>query len=128
MVIRGRSNIVGKPLAMAMTNVGATVSVLNSKTPDGYSLLQMQHADVVVLASGNAKDVAPQTVQSAKYVIDVTIANDEDGKLCGEFNPFAGHHSVNVNYTSVPGGVGLLTCAALASNLMDLAEKRTFDA
>ena len=129
-VIRGRSNIVGKPLALAMINAGATVVSENSHSDtvventlgrdiyDNKGSYYMSSAiDVVVDATGKKRRWNP----SCDYYIDVTTIVDEDGKLHGSYIPA----TENVGkYTSVPGGVGLLTCACLAWNTAYLACKQ----
>ena len=118
-VIRGRSNIVGKPLALAMINVGATVVSKNSHSSD-YSVVENYPYNIIVDATGK-----PQTgyVQISDYYIDVTTIVDDDGKLRGSMTNYDKLWN-GTKYTPVPRGVGLLTRAGLCSNIMVLAEKR----
>ena len=117
-VIRGRSNIVGKPLALAMINAGATVISENSHTPGYFEIAlrdDVDFVDVIIDATGRkAKWTVP-----CEYYIDVTTIVDKYGKLHGSLNDDCCY-----KYTPVPRGVGLLTCAQLAWNTAYLACKQ----
>lgn len=121
-VIAGRSNIVGKPLANLLINMGATVTVANSKTKDIKKLID--NADVFVSAIGRAKyfDQSYFIDRKDLTVIDVGINRDEDGKLCGDVD------TINVNphvkaITPVPGGVGVLTVVHVMKNMLKAMQK-----
>lgn len=114
-VIVGRSNLVGKPMAMMMLNKGATVTVCHSKTVDLANYTKM--ADILVVAVGKANLITADMVKEGAVVIDVGI-NRTDLGLCGDvdFNNI----SKKVSYiTPVPGGVGPMTVAMLAKNIYE---------
>lgn len=114
-VIIGRSDIVGKPLATMLINYGATVTVCNSHTKDLKSITQS--ADIVVCAVGKPKFLTADMIHEGAIVIDVGINKGEDGKLCGDadFDDVKGKAGA---ITPVPGGVGLMTRAALMKNIV----------
>ncbi len=112
-VIIGRSNIVGKPMAMLMLHSDATVTVCHSKTKNLKEVVK--NADIVVAAVGRPKFVTADMVKEGAVVIDVGINRDENGKLCGDVDyenvmPLASY------ITPVPGGVGPMTIATLMQN------------
>ena len=111
-VIVGRSNIVGKPLALLLIQSGATVQVCNSKTKNLSK--KLQKADIVVAAVGVPKLIKGKDIKENAVVIDVGI-NSVDGKLCGDvdFDEIFGKASF---ITPVPGGVGPMTIASLIKN------------
>lgn len=109
-VILGRSNIVGRPLAEMMLERNATVTVCHSKTKN-LSLIT-QDADILVSAIGKPKFVKGHMVKANAVVIDVGINRDENNKLCGDVD-FDSVSPVAEYITKVPGGVGLLTRAEL---------------
>ncbi len=121
-VIAGRSNIVGKPLANLLINLGATVTVANSKTKDINKLID--NADVFVSAIGRAKhyDVSYFENRSDLTIIDVGINRDENGKLCGDVDTENVAPHVKA-ITPVPGGVGVLTVVHVMKNMLKAVTK-----
>ena len=118
-VIVGRSQIVGRPLIQLLLAEHATVSVCHTRTPD---LGAMTHqGDVLLLAAGRANLVTGDMVKPGATVIDFGI-NEVDGKLIGDAD-FASVSEVAGAITPVPGGVGPVTNAVLARNLVELAER-----
>lgn len=115
-VIIGRSDIVGKPLALMLINEGATVTVCHSQTKD----LQYHttHADIVICAVGKPKFLTADMIKEGAVVIDVGINRDEQGKLCGDAD-FENLKNKASAITPVPGGVGLMTRAALMQNMLN---------
>jgi len=118
-LIIGRSNIVGKPLALMMLHAHATVCIAHSKTQDLHA--KVRNADVVVAAIGRANFVKGEWLDQGTVVIDVGINRKEDGKLCGDvdFEPAKERTSY---ITPVPGGVGPMTIAMLMSNTLKAAK------
>lgn len=114
-VIIGRSDIVGKPLATMFINYGATVTVCNSHTQDLKSITQS--ADIIVCAVGKPKFLTADMIREGAIVIDVGINKGEDGKLCGDVD-FDDVKNKAGAITPVPGGVGLMTRAALMKNII----------
>ena len=111
-VVVGRSNIVGKPMAMMLIQKGATVQVCNSRTKDLSK--KLKKADIIVVAVGVPRMIKATDVKEGVVVIDVGI-NRVDGKLCGDVD----YEDVaqKVSYiTPVPGGVGPMTIASLIKN------------
>jgi len=119
-VVIGRSNIVGKPMAMMLLQANATVTVCHSGTPDlGYHTRQ---ADVVVAAVGKRNVLTADMVKPGAVVIDVGMNRDDEGKLCGDVD-FAGVKEVAGWITPVPGGVGPMTITMLLVNTIEAAER-----
>jgi methylenetetrahydrofolate dehydrogenase (NADP+)/methenyltetrahydrofolate cyclohydrolase len=119
-VVIGRSNIVGKPLALLLLQKGATVTICHSGTADlGAMTLQ---ADVLVVAAGKPKLVAAGMVKPGAVVIDVGINRLADGKLAGDVD-FQSVLGVASRITPVPGGVGPMTIAMLLENTVMSAER-----
>ncbi len=116
-VVIGRSNIVGKPMAMLLTNAGATVTVCHSKTRD--LAFHTRRADIVVAAIGKPRFVTGDMLKPGATVIDVGINRLVDGpdagKLCGDVD-FASAVEVAGAITPVPGGVGPMTITMLLEN------------
>ena len=119
-VVIGRSNIVGKPMAMLLLHAGATVTVCHSQTQD--LLFQTRRADVLVAAIGKPKFVTAAMVKPGAVVIDVGINRLPDGKLCGDVD-FDGVKEVAAAITPVPGGVGPMTITMLLANTLEAAER-----
>ena len=119
-VIIGRSNIVGRPLAMLLLNQDCTVTVTHSKTRNLEELTRQ--ADILVAACGCAKMVKKDWVKPGAVVIDVGI-NRVDGKLCGDVD-FDEVKEVASYITPVPGGVGPMTVAMLMENVYDAARRQ----
>ena len=119
-VVIGRSNTVGKPMALMLLQADATVTVCHSRTPDLGA--HTRRADVVVAAVGRANTLTADMVKPGAVVIDVGMNRNADGKLCGDVD-FAGVAQVAGAITPVPGGVGPMTIAMLLSNTVDAAEQ-----
>jgi len=119
-VVIGRSNTVGKPMALLLLQAHATVTVCHSATPD--LSLHTRQADVVVAAVGRRNTVTAAMVKPGAIVIDVGINRNEAGKLCGDVD-FAGVSEVAGWVTPVPGGVGPMTIAMLLANTLQAAEQ-----
>jgi len=119
-VVIGRSNIVGKPVALLLLQKGATVTICHSRTADlGAMTLQ---ADILVVAAGKPKLVAAGMVKPGAAVIDVGINRLADGKLAGDVD-FQSVLGVASRITPVPGGVGPMTIAMLLENTVMSAER-----
>lgn len=112
-VVIGRSNIVGKPMAMLLTNADATVTLCHSKTKNLKEICAS--ADVIVAAAGKAKFVTADMVKDGAVVIDVGMDRDESGKLCGDVD-FENVKEKCSYITPVPGGVGPMTITMLMYN------------
>ena len=119
-VVIGRSNTVGKPMALLLLQADATVTVCHSRTPDLGD--HTRRADVVVAAVGRANTLTADMVKPGAVVIDVGMNRNAAGKLCGDVD-FAGVAQVAGAITPVPGGVGPMTIAMLLSNTVDAAER-----
>jgi methylenetetrahydrofolate dehydrogenase (NADP+)/methenyltetrahydrofolate cyclohydrolase len=118
-VVIGRSNIVGKPMALMLLAQNATVTVCHSATPD--LALHTRMADVVVAAVGKRNVLTADMVKPGAVVIDVGMNRDDAGKLCGDVD-FEGVKQVAGWITPVPGGVGPMTRAMLLVNTIEAAE------
>lgn len=119
-VVVGRSNIVGKPMALLLLARNATVTICHSKTPD---LAEHCHqADILVAAVGRRGLITADMVKEGAVVIDVAMNRDENGKLCGDVDYEAVAEKASY-ITPVPGGVGPMTRAVLMENTL-LAAKR----
>lgn len=120
-VIVGRSNIVGKPMALLLLAADATVTVAHSRTPDLCAVTR--NADILVAAVGRAKLIKADMVKPGAVVIDVGMNRDENGKLCGDVD-FAEVKEIAGSITPVPGGVGPMTIAMLMQNTALAAQMR----
>ena len=120
-VVVGRSNIVGKPMAMLLLHENATVTICHSKTPDLQA--QCRQADILVSAVGKTGLITADMVKPGAVVIDVAMNRSEDGKLCGDVD-FAAVSQVASYITPVPGGVGPMTRAMLMENTYKAAKCR----
>lgn len=120
-VILGRSNIVGKPLAMLMLQANATVTMTHSHTPDLKRYTK--DADILVAAIGKPKFVTADMIKKGAVVIDVGVNRDENSKLCGDVDTESAK-DVAGWITPVPGGVGPMTIAMLLHNTLISAQKR----
>jgi methylenetetrahydrofolate dehydrogenase (NADP+)/methenyltetrahydrofolate cyclohydrolase len=118
-VVIGRSNTVGKPMALLLLQANATVTVCHSGTPD--LALHTRQADVVVAAVGRRNTLTADMVKPGAIVIDVGMNRNEAGKLCGDVD-FAGVGEVAGWITPVPGGVGPMTITMLLVNTLQAAE------
>ncbi|MDO4418809.1 MAG: bifunctional methylenetetrahydrofolate dehydrogenase/methenyltetrahydrofolate cyclohydrolase FolD [Ruminococcus sp.] len=114
-VVLGRSNIVGKPMAMLLLHANGTVTVTHSRTLNLKKVTS--RADILVAAIGKARFVTADMVKNGAVVIDVGINRDKDGKLCGDvdFDKVSAKASA---ITPVPGGVGPMTIAVLMKNTL----------
>ena len=119
-VVLGRSNIVGKPMAMLLLNADATVTVCHSKTKDLAAVCA--GADILVVAIGRAKFVTADMVKPGAVVIDVGMDRDENGKLCGDVDYEAVKDKASY-ITPVPGGVGPMTITMLLYNTVLAAQR-----
>ena len=120
-VIVGRSNIVGKPMALLLLAADATVTVAHSRTPDLSAVTR--NADILVAAVGRAKLIKADMVKPGAVVIDVGMNRDENGKLCGDVD-FSEVKAIAGSITPVPGGVGPMTIAMLMQNTALAAQMR----
>ncbi len=118
-VVVGRSNIVGKPMALMLLEKGATVSICNSKTPDLASFTRQ--ADIVVVAVGKSKVLSGDMIKPGATVIDVGINRLPDGSLTGDVD-FESVREVAGFLTPVPGGVGPMTITMLLENTIRSSE------
>ncbi|WP_310603473.1 bifunctional methylenetetrahydrofolate dehydrogenase/methenyltetrahydrofolate cyclohydrolase FolD [Anaerosporobacter sp.] len=118
-VIVGRSNIVGKPMALLMLRENATVTICHSRTKDLKEVTK--RADILIVALGKPKFITSEYVKDGAVVIDVGIHRDENNKLCGDVD-FADVESKVEAITPVPGGVGPMTIAMLMNNCMESVE------
>jgi methylenetetrahydrofolate dehydrogenase (NADP+)/methenyltetrahydrofolate cyclohydrolase len=119
-VVIGRSNIVGKPMAMMLLGKNATVTICHSATKD-LKAMTLQ-ADVVVAAVGKRNVLTADMVKPGAVVIDVGMNRNDEGKLCGDVD-FEGVKEVAGWITPVPGGVGPMTRAMLLVNTLEAAER-----
>jgi len=119
-VIVGRSNIVGKPMAMLLLQAGCTVTVTHSQTKD--LAFHTKRADILVAAVGRPKMITGDMVKPGAAVIDVGINRLPDGKLCGDVD-FESCKEVAGVITPVPGGVGPMTITMLLTNTLESAER-----
>lgn len=117
-VILGRSNIVGKPMALLMLRENATVTIAHSRTKNLKEVTG--RADILIAAVGKPKMVTRDYVKKGAVVIDVGINRDENNKLCGDVD-FADVEPVCRAITPVPGGVGPMTIAMLLNNCIESA-------
>ena len=118
-VVIGRSNIVGKPMAMMLMRENCTVTICHSRTKDISE--HTRRADILVAAVGKAGFVTADMVKPGAIVIDVGI-NRVNGKVCGDVD-FESVKNVAGWITPVPGGVGKMTIAMLLENTVDAAER-----
>lgn len=119
-VVIGRSNIVGKPMAMMLLAANATVTVTHSGTADLAAMTRQ--ADVIVAAVGKVNVLTADMVKPGAVVIDVGMNRNAEGKLCGDVD-FNGVKEVAGYITPVPGGVGPMTITMLLVNTMESAER-----
>jgi methylenetetrahydrofolate dehydrogenase (NADP+)/methenyltetrahydrofolate cyclohydrolase len=119
-VVIGRSNTVGKPMALLLLQANATVTVCHSATRDIAH--HTRQADVIVAAVGRRNTVTADMVKPGAIVIDVGMNRNDEGKLCGDVD-FAGVSQVADHITPVPGGVGPMTITMLLVNTIESAER-----
>ena len=120
-VVIGRSNIVGKPMAMLLLHANGTVTVCHSRTKDLAAVTR--EADILVVAIGRADFVTADMVKEGAVVIDVGMNRRADGKLTGDVN-FAEVEPIASYITPVPGGVGPMTITMLLQNTLTAARKK----
>lgn len=130
-VIFGKSDLVGKPLANMLMEAGATVTVMNSKTTEWFRELHCQFADIIVVATGKTNTFKKNYVSDiiVQTVIDVGINRNDEGKLCGDVSAEAReligeHHGT---CTPVPGGVGKWTVNELVLRLKEMENKEIYN-
>ncbi len=119
-VVIGRSNIVGKPMALMLLQKNATVTICHSATKDLKA--QTLQADLIVAAVGKRNVLTADMVKPGAVVIDVGMNRNDEGKLCGDVD-FAGVREVASHITPVPGGVGPMTITMLLVNTLEAAER-----
>ena len=119
-VVIGRSNIVGKPMALMLLQKDATVTVAHSRTQN-LKALTLQ-ADVIVAAVGKRNVLTADMVKPGAVVLDVGMNRNDEGKLCGDVD-FEGVKQVASHITPVPGGVGPMTITMLLVNTLEAAER-----
>lgn len=119
-VIIGRSNIVGKPMALLMLRENATVTVTHSKTKNLPAICKQ--ADILIVAMGKPQFIGAEYVKEGAVVIDVGIHRDENNKLCGDVK-FEEVEKIASAITPVPGGVGPMTIAMLMNNCVQGIEE-----
>lgn len=119
-VVLGRSNIVGKPMAMLLTQADGTVTICHSRTPDLAAITRQ--ADILVSAVGRVGLVTADMVKDGAVVIDVAMNRNDAGKLCGDVD-FAAVAEKASYITPVPGGVGPMTRAMLMANILTAARR-----
>lgn len=117
-VVVGRSNIVGKPMAILLLHRNGTVTICHSKTKNLKKICL--NADILIAAVGKAKFITGDMIKKGAVVIDVGMNRDENGKLCGDVD-FNSVEKVASYITPVPGGVGPMTIAMLIKNTVNAA-------
>ena len=128
-LVIGRSNIVGRPMAMMLEHAGCTVTVAHSKTTKDSLIENFVSADIVVSAVGKRNVVSdaeflPSKRLKDKVLIDVGMNRDENGKLCGDFSEELKQKAAY--YTPTPGGTGPMTVAMLMQNVIEYYENHYF--
>ena len=119
-VILGRSNVAGKPLAMLLLRENATVTICHSKTRDLQKITR--RADILITAMGSPRYITSDYIKKSAIVIDVGINTDRFGKLCGDVD----YEDCSLKasaMTPVPGGIGAVTTAVLAKHLFEAANR-----
>lgn len=137
-LVIGRSNIVGRPMAMMLEHEGATVTVAHSKTPEDKLYELIQDSDIIVSAVGKAEFITSEKYNSHfwyddniwvdfsdKVIIDVGMNRDKNGKLCGDFSEELKERAGW--FTSTPGGTGPMTVAMLMRNVIRFYEKGSYN-
>lgn len=120
-VVVGRSNIVGKPMALLMLRENATVTITHSRTKDLQEVCR--RADILIVAIGKPRFITKEYLKEGAVVIDVGIHRDENNKMCGDVD-FADVEPVAGAITPVPGGVGPMTIAMLMNNCLEAIRNR----
>jgi methylenetetrahydrofolate dehydrogenase (NADP+)/methenyltetrahydrofolate cyclohydrolase len=119
-VVVGRSNIVGKPMALLLLQANATVTICTSKTVDLAK--HTRDADILVVAVGRAKMIRGDMIKPGAAVLDVGMNRMENGKLCGDVDFDTAKETAGW-ITPVPGGVGPMTITMLVANTVQAAER-----
>ena len=119
-MVIGRSNIVGKPMAMMLLQQNATVTICHSATKNLKDITRQ--ADVIVAAVGKRNVLTADMVKPGAVVLDVGMNRNDEGKLCGDVD-FAGVEQIASYITPVPGGVGPMTITMLLVNTLEAAER-----
>ncbi|MFT5644566.1 MAG: methylenetetrahydrofolate dehydrogenase (NADP+)/methenyltetrahydrofolate cyclohydrolase [Janthinobacterium sp.] len=119
-VVIGRSNTVGKPMALLLLQANATVTICHSGTPN--LMHHTRGADIIVVAVGRRNTLTAEMVRPGAIVIDVGMNRNDDGKLCGDVD-FANVREIASRITPVPGGVGPMTITMLLMNTVEAAER-----
>jgi methylenetetrahydrofolate dehydrogenase (NADP+) / methenyltetrahydrofolate cyclohydrolase len=119
-VVVGRSDIVGKPMALLLLHANATVTICHSKTSNLAE--ECRRADILVAAIGRAHLITRDFIKPGAVIVDVGMNRKADGKLAGDVNPEDAKALASA-YTPVPGGVGPLTIAMLMANTVEIAEQ-----
>lgn len=119
-VVIGRSNIVGKPMALLMLRENATVTITHSRTKNLAEICRQ--ADILIVAIGKPRFIGAEYIKEGAVVIDVGIHRDENNKLCGDVK-FEEAEKIASAITPVPGGVGPMTIAMLMSNCVQSIEE-----
>lgn len=119
-VVIGRSNIVGKPMAMLLLRENGTVTITHSRTKDLKEVTR--RADILIAAIGKPHFVTADYIKEGAVVIDVGIHRNEDNKLCGDVD-FEAVEPISSAITPVPGGVGPMTIAMLMNNCVETVRK-----
>lgn len=119
-VVLGRSNIVGKPMALLLLRENGTVTIAHSKTRNLKEVTR--RADILIVAVGKSKMITREYVKNGAVVIDVGINRDAENKLCGDVD-YADVEPVCSAITPVPGGVGPMTIAMLMHNCMESVKR-----
>jgi methylenetetrahydrofolate dehydrogenase (NADP+)/methenyltetrahydrofolate cyclohydrolase len=122
-LIIGRSNLVGKPIAKMLLDEDCTVTIAHRKTNHDYLREYMERANIVISAVGKAKAFDLKHCLRATVVVDVGINRDENNHLCGDFYGFDEDVWHDFKVTPVPKGVGLLTRAMLMKNVAEASER-----
>ena len=120
----GRGKLVGAPLVKLLNKENATIIQCNSRTPQNALKKACAMSDVIVTATGNIDTITADMIYGVRLktlIIDAGINRDENGKMCGDVDPFV--YKIHDNITPVPGGVGLLTRAMLMHNCVVAAER-----
>lgn len=120
-VMIGRSNIVGKPMAAMLTNLNATVTLCHSKTPYDKLIQHCEMADIIISATGRVNVLKGWKAKPNQTLIDVGMNRNAEGKLCGDFSKETVENCYA--YTPVPGGVGVMTVIELMRNTVEYWEK-----
>jgi len=116
----GRSLVIGKPVALMLTNANATVTICHTKTVDLAS--ELKRADIIVTAAGEAKMIKADMVGEGQIIIDVGVDSDEDGNMSGDVD-YANVAQKAEKITPVPGGVGAVTTSILLSYTVEGARR-----